>query len=279
MLETREEKCHAIIHGAAAATAATGAGLAQLPFADTIPITAIQVGMITSLGHVFDVDLSESTAKALLGGFASATLGRNVAGALVGLIPIVGNALKAGTAGALTEAIGWAAVSHFENLEQEKEKAFMNGVNSAEIKFKEKIKEILKKIKEEDNFKLVLILISYYITENYNNDIKLLSVCFENKNKNERIEETINMIDRTDMNVLLKSIKEYLVKMPIEDIEGLKKIIMEFNKIDRGVKKEKEEEILKMIDIILKLYKSDLLSEDEKKREEQILKNLEIYLQ
>lgn len=279
MLETREEKCHAIIHGAAAATAATGAGLAQLPFADTIPITAIQVGMITSLGHVFDVDLSESTAKALLGGFASATLGRNVAGALVGLIPIVGNALKAGTAGALTEAIGWAAVSHFENLEQEKEKAFMNGVNSAEIKFKEKIKEILKKIKEEDNFKLVLILISYYITENYNNDIKLLSVCFENKNKNERIEETINMIDRTDMNVLLKSIKEYLVKMPIEDIEGLKKIIMEFNKIDRGVKKEKEEEILKMIDIVLKLYKSDLLSEDEKKREEQILKNLEIYLQ
>lgn len=279
MLETREEKCHAIIHGAAAATAATGAGLAQLPFADTIPITAIQVGMITSLGHVFDVDLTESTAKALLGGFASATLGRNVAGTLVGLIPIVGNALKAGTAGALTEAIGWAAVSHFENLEQEKEKAFMNGVNSAEIKFKEKIKEILKKIKEEDNFKLVLILISYYITENYNNDIKLLSFCFENKNKNERIEETINMIDRTDMNVLLKSIKEYLVKIPIEDIEGLKKIIMEFNKIDRGVKKEKEEEILKMIDIVLKLYKSDLLSEDEKKREEQILKNLEIYLQ
>ncbi|MBQ7594836.1 MAG: hypothetical protein IJU48_10850 [Synergistaceae bacterium] len=49
---TSEEKsrCHKIIRPAAVAAGAVGGGLAQLPGSDTVPITAIQVGMIISLG-------------------------------------------------------------------------------------------------------------------------------------------------------------------------------------------------------------------------------------
>ena len=42
MLEDRREKCHVIIHGAAVTTGGIGAGLAQIPLADSIPITAAQ---------------------------------------------------------------------------------------------------------------------------------------------------------------------------------------------------------------------------------------------
>ena len=66
MFEDRRDKCHAIIHGASAATAAIGAGLAQIPLADSIPITAAQVGMIVSIAKVYDVDISEGAAKGLL---------------------------------------------------------------------------------------------------------------------------------------------------------------------------------------------------------------------
>lgn len=275
MLESRKEKCHAIIHGAATASGVAGAGLAQLPFADTVPITAIQVGMIISLGHVFDVDLTEGTAKGLLGGFASSVIGRNVAGLLVGWIPVIGNAIKAGTAGALTEAIGWAAVNHFENLEYEQKSAFNAGINKAEINFKTKVESILKSSVEETNFELVLVLISYHITENYNNDIKLISDLFKNTTTNKRIEEIINTIDR---NSILESIKEYLIKMDIENIGKLKQVIVELKKIDNGIKKEKEEEILNIINTIIRLYESDLIPKDKEKKEEKMLQILDSLL-
>lgn len=275
MLETRNEKCHAIIHGAATAAGVAGAGLAQLPFADAVPITAIQVGMIISLGHVFDVDLTEGAAKGLLAGFSTMAIGRHVAGALVGWIPVVGNAIKAGTAGALTEGIGWAAVKHFENLEQDQKNAFANGVNSAEIKFKEKVSDIFRTLIEEDNFELVLVLISYYITENYNNDIKLISDLFKNPGRNKRIEETINKIDR---NTLLKSIKEYLVKMHIENMGKMKQVIIELDKIDHGIKKEKKEEVLNIINTIIRLHELDLIPKDKEKREAKMLEILDSLL-
>ena len=84
MLEDRRDKCHAIIHGAAVTTAGIGAGLAQIPLADSIPITAAQVGMVIAIAQVYDIDLAEGTAKALLGGFSASVVGRNVAGVLIG---------------------------------------------------------------------------------------------------------------------------------------------------------------------------------------------------
>jgi len=165
MLEDRRDKCHAIIHGAAVTTAGIGAGLAQIPLADSIPITAAQVGMIIAIAHIYDIDLAEGTAKALLGGFSTSVVGRNVAGVLIGWIPGIGNAVKASTAAALTEAIGWAAVRHFENLEAEKRASFNYGTYAGEAKAEEKFKEVLEKIMNRDYFLFSLYRLLSYVKE------------------------------------------------------------------------------------------------------------------
>ena len=74
MLEDRREKCHVIIHGAAVTTGGIGAGLAQIPLADSIPITAAQVAMIVAIAKVYDIDLAEGAAKGLLGGFSASVI-------------------------------------------------------------------------------------------------------------------------------------------------------------------------------------------------------------
>jgi len=58
-----KRKCHVAIHAAAAAAGAAGA--IPIPIADAVPITATQVGMIIRLGRVFDLELSQSVAKAI----------------------------------------------------------------------------------------------------------------------------------------------------------------------------------------------------------------------
>lgn len=166
MLESRNEKCHAIIHSAAAGAGAIGAGLAQIPLADSIPITTIQVGMIVSIAKVFDVELSEGAAKGLLGGFAAGVVGRNVVGVAFGWVPGFGNVLKASTASALTEAVGWAAVKHFENLEKDKKTAFKHGTEAGEEKTKEKFANILNGLKDRDYFFIALFRLCYYINDN-----------------------------------------------------------------------------------------------------------------
>ena len=114
MTDTQRAKCHAIIHGATAACAAIAGGMAQLPGSDAIPITGIQVGMIISLGSVFDIPVSESGAKGIMAGLGAAAGGRLVSQFLVGWIPGFGNAVNASTAVAITETLGWKAADYFD---------------------------------------------------------------------------------------------------------------------------------------------------------------------
>ena len=131
MTDEQSTKCHAIIHTATVAAAAVGAGLAQLPFADAIPITAAQITMITSLGVVFDIPLDEAAAKAFRKGLMGALGGKAIAKQipklpgkrLVGMIPFFGNAVNAATAVAITEKLGWAAAEKFDREAHQKIKA------------------------------------------------------------------------------------------------------------------------------------------------------------
>lgn len=283
MLETRNEKCHAIIHAAATTAGVAGAGLAQIPFADAIPITAIQVGMIISLGQVFDVDLDESAAKALIGGFATSVIGRNVAGALVGWVPGIGNAIKAGTAGALTEAIGWAAVKHFENLENEKssshKEGFYSGMNAGEAAMKEKIKPYFDSFKENDCFTMSFLLSSFYLTNNTNLAILQESVLTT---------DTLNRLEAEFSNITQENsfeyLKKYLVKLNNEDllkikgflerIDELKDEQSSFLKLLRIAEtEEKRERIFKIIDAI-PVLKNLVSSDDTKEIEEKVLSML-----
>ena len=114
MQETHRTKCHAIIHTASAAAAAVGAGLAQVPVSDCVGIIPIQIAMIISLGGVFGIELTKSTARATLATTTATMIGRGIAKLLLGWIPILGNVINAATAAGVTEMIGWSVASEFD---------------------------------------------------------------------------------------------------------------------------------------------------------------------
>ena len=56
-------KCNVAIHTGAAAAAAIGAGLAQLPGSDNIALIAVQITMAIALGKVFDIQVSDTAGR------------------------------------------------------------------------------------------------------------------------------------------------------------------------------------------------------------------------
>lgn len=236
MLEERRDKCHAIIHGAAVTTGGIGAGLAQIPLADSIPITAAQVAMIVAIAKVYDIDLAEGTAKGLLGGFSASVVGRNVAGVLIGWIPGIGNALKASTAAALTEAIGWAAVHHFENLEAEKRASFKHGTYAGEAKAEEKFREILEKLMNRDYFLFSLYRLVSYVKEAENIKLEQTTRFLENilstldKETELRVFKELQdvVLYGNDLNV----IEDYISKLSAEDSVKFVETLKNFEELD-----------------------------------------------
>lgn len=121
MTDSENSKCHAIIHSAAVAAGAVGAGLAQIPLSDNAIIMPIQIGMVASLGNVFGKSLGETAIKSLISAAAGTVIGRSASQALLGWIPLLGNAINASTAFTITEAIGWAIANKFaDDVEQER---------------------------------------------------------------------------------------------------------------------------------------------------------------
>lgn len=112
-MATKLQKVHGVIHTASAASASVGAGLAQIPGADTPVIVTLQTAMIVAIGEVHGANMSKTAAADVLLTFAASVGGRALSQMLVGWIPGLGNAINASTAAALTEAVGWAAHSYF----------------------------------------------------------------------------------------------------------------------------------------------------------------------
>lgn len=113
MSSTHRKKCSAIIHTASISAGAIGAGLAQIPCSDNALITPIQLTMTIGIGRVFGAELSESSARASLASVTAATIGRSISQVLVGWVPGIGNAINAGTAASVTEAVGWLLANDF----------------------------------------------------------------------------------------------------------------------------------------------------------------------
>lgn len=118
MTNEQSIKANVAIHTAAAGAAAVGAGLAQLPTSDTVPIMAIQITMAIALGKIFDLEVSEGVARGLvmtaLASMTGPTIARTISQIVVGWVPGVGNAVNSATAGAITEAVGWILVSELD---------------------------------------------------------------------------------------------------------------------------------------------------------------------
>jgi len=113
MNSSQENKCHLLIHATAGACATVGAGMAQVPGSDNLVIVPLQLNMIIGLGLIFGIELGESAAKAALASATATTVGRGISQALVGWIPVYGNAINATTAFTVTETIGWAVANDF----------------------------------------------------------------------------------------------------------------------------------------------------------------------
>ena len=124
------KECHAIIHGASAAAAAAGA--IPIPVADAIPICAVQITMIISLGKVFGLTIGRSTAESIAGVGLAAAAGRFIFANAVKLIPVAGSIVGAVTAAAITEALGWLVADDFYRISiGEKPEKILKGMADA----------------------------------------------------------------------------------------------------------------------------------------------------
>lgn len=110
-----KDKCGVAIHSATIAAGA--AGLIPIPVADTVPISAAQVAMIVALGKIFDLSISESVAKAIVGVGIAQGIGRTAVSSVFKAIPgigtVAGLAIGSATAAALTEGLGWLVADDF----------------------------------------------------------------------------------------------------------------------------------------------------------------------
>ena len=108
----------------ASVTAAMSVAAAPVPFADALLLVPIQLGMIAGITATYGLDFSEGFLKTVLassvGGTVATLSGRAIAGGLLKLIPgggsLVGGAIAAATAGAMTTALGEAYIAVLDRL-------------------------------------------------------------------------------------------------------------------------------------------------------------------
>ena len=116
--EEQLKKAHLIIHGAAASATAASAAMAQgsIIALDTPVLMSIHAGMAVSLGELFDQNVSNQTAMAILGAAAGVGVGVYGVKAILGLLPGIGTIANATISGFYTEALGWWCFSYFDGI-------------------------------------------------------------------------------------------------------------------------------------------------------------------
>lgn len=118
----KKKQAHKIV--VTSATAAAVVGASPIPFADAVIIAPIQIGMIAGITSVFGLELSKGTLATLVSSAIGVTgetfAGRAIATNLLKLIPgagtLIGGAISAATASALTIALGEAYISVLANI-------------------------------------------------------------------------------------------------------------------------------------------------------------------
>lgn len=113
-----------IINTCSALTGAAGFAGAQLPVADNLVITPIQVAMIIGIGKIMGVKISEGVANGIIKSAAAAFVGRGISQVVFSILPGIANAANTITAAALTQFVGRLAIKDFtQNADKyEKEK-------------------------------------------------------------------------------------------------------------------------------------------------------------
>jgi uncharacterized protein (DUF697 family) len=119
-MASSKQKVHEIIHAASIACAGIDGGLAQVPESDSVAIVPIQTTMIIAIASEHGIEITNAAAADLLLTFSATARSRQVPfnrQAMAGWLPGIENAVNDSMAAALTEAIGWAANSYFDQTE------------------------------------------------------------------------------------------------------------------------------------------------------------------
>jgi uncharacterized protein (DUF697 family)/GTP-binding protein EngB required for normal cell division len=95
-----------------ASTAAAAAGATPIPFSDAAILVPIQLTMMASISHIYDINLDRAVTASLAATAAATTAGRTAVANLLKFVPgmgsLVGGAISAGVASGFTWAMGQA---------------------------------------------------------------------------------------------------------------------------------------------------------------------------
>jgi uncharacterized protein (DUF697 family) len=95
-----------------ASTAAAAAGATPIPFSDAAILVPIQLTMMASISHTYDINLDRAVTASLAATAAATTAGRSAVANLLKAIPgvgsMVGGAISAGIASGFTWSMGQA---------------------------------------------------------------------------------------------------------------------------------------------------------------------------
>lgn len=122
-MASTQQKVHEIIQAASLACVGIDGGPGQMPEAVSLAISPIQTNMILAIASEHGIEIDNAAAADLLLTFSATVRSRQVPfsrQALVGWLPGIDNDTNDSAVAALTEAIGWAANSHFEQTEAKK---------------------------------------------------------------------------------------------------------------------------------------------------------------
>jgi uncharacterized protein (DUF697 family) len=142
------EKADNAVMVAVAATTATGA--IPIPFADAPLLIGEQVAMMVAINTIFKIEVEKDALKSLvtaaLGVGGATLLGKTIATNLIKLIPgagtVAGGAVSAGTAGAITLALGKAYIQVCKAIK-------MGELNQSDLTKKAGIERLKKEFKTQ----------------------------------------------------------------------------------------------------------------------------------
>ncbi|GAB6901675.1 GTPase family protein [Kineosporia succinea] len=115
----------------AAVGAAAAAGATPIPFSDAAVLVPIQLTMMATISHIYDVGVDRSTAGALAATAAATAGGRSLVTGLIKTVPGAGTLIGGGIAAAVASAVTWAVGQAWTTVCSRLSQGKLQGVSGA----------------------------------------------------------------------------------------------------------------------------------------------------
>ena len=114
MTKEQSKQATAIISSAAVSAAAISGLSSQIPLADNVVLSGVEITMTINLGKVFGREISNSLAWSIILSQLGTLTGKAVSQLLMSWIPGIGNITNAITSVGVIETLGWSIVDYFD---------------------------------------------------------------------------------------------------------------------------------------------------------------------